>query len=441
MPKAWVTDRWIKDNVVRDESGAIIERHSPTGRQLQAIKSLPERFRSEDYGRGRRWRVEWLEDVPGHPRRRRTESFAEKRDADARQAELEQGLRAGTYVTPDQQRQIFRDVAEMWFNSRQKIGGSTRRRYRTELDRYVLPKFGDRTLNSITEQMVEEWVVELREGRAPHEFKIERKQSALGASTIDHTVNIVFGSVMRYAQRKRWLVDIPVVELPTVDEEQDSRKALNHAELKALADAAYNVAQSEQDRTLVYFLAFSGLRIGEALQLKVRDVDLTTLRVDVRGTFTEDEEGNRVEGRTKSRKARIVPIPRFVADKLEPLTVEKAGAEYLFRTSTGTALNDHNWRYRVFGKAVEGAGLGGLGLTPHAMRHTAASMAITAGADVLLVAQMLGHANPSVTLGIYSHLWPDRMDEVSAAMAAHHHAAVGLEATTSALRAELAEGR
>lgn len=134
-----------------------------------------------------------------------------------------------------------------------------------------------------------------------------------------------------------------------------------------------------------------------------------TLRVDVRGTFTEDEEGNRVEGRTKSRKTRIVPIPRFVADKLEPLTVGKAGADYLFRTSTGTALNDHNWRYRVFGKAVRGASLGGLGLTPHSMRHTAASMAITAGADVLLVARMLGHANPSITLSVYSQLWPDRM--------------------------------
>lgn len=129
-----------------------------------------------------------------------------------------------------------------------------------------------------------------------------------------------------------------------------------------------------------------------------------TLRVDVRGTFTEDEEGNRVETRTKSRKTRIVPIPRFVTDKLEPLTVGKAGADYLFRTSTGTALHDHNWRYRVFGKAVEGAGLGGLGLTPHSRRHTAASMAITAGADVLLVARMLGHANPSITLSLYSHL-------------------------------------
>lgn len=229
---------------------------------------------------------------------------------------------------------------------------------------------------------------------------------------------------MRYALRKRWLVDIPVVELPTVDEEQDSCKALNHEELKSLADAAYAVAESEQDRTLVYFLGFSGLRIGEALQLKVRDVDLGTLRVDVRGTFTGDGQVNRVEGRTKSRKSRIVPIPQFIADKLEPLTERKTGAAYLFQTSTGTALNDHNWRYRVFGKAVEGAGLGGLGITPHAMRHTAASMAITAGADVLLVARMLGHANPSVTLGIYSHLWPDRMDEVSAAMAAHHHAAL-----------------
>lgn len=50
------------------------------------------------------------------------------------------------------------------------------------------------------------------------------------------------------------------------------------------------------------------------------------------------------------------------------------------------------------------------------MRHTAASLAIAAGADVLVVQRMLGHASATETLNTYAKLWPDRLDEVTAAM-------------------------
>ncbi|HVW41929.1 MAG TPA: tyrosine-type recombinase/integrase [Amycolatopsis sp.] len=52
-------------------------------------------------------------------------------------------------------------------------------------------------------------------------------------------------------------------------------------------------------------------------------------------------------------------------------------------------------------------------LTPHKLRHTAASLAIAAGADVKVVQQMLGHADAAMTLNVYGHLFPDRLDEVA----------------------------
>lgn len=51
-------------------------------------------------------------------------------------------------------------------------------------------------------------------------------------------------------------------------------------------------------------------------------------------------------------------------------------------------------------------------LLPKALRHTAASMAIAAGADVKVVQRILGHADASMTLNTYADLWPDRLDEV-----------------------------
>ncbi|HEY6743024.1 MAG TPA: tyrosine-type recombinase/integrase, partial [Lapillicoccus sp.] len=52
-------------------------------------------------------------------------------------------------------------------------------------------------------------------------------------------------------------------------------------------------------------------------------------------------------------------------------------------------------------------------LTPHGLRHTAASLAIAAGANVKVVQQMLGHKTASMTLDLYGHLFPDQLDDVA----------------------------
>jgi integrase len=78
-------------------------------------------------------------------------------------------------------------------------------------------------------------------------------------------------------------------------------------------------------------------------------------------------------------------------------------------------INLHNWRDRVWRKAKEQAKMPAH-LSPKGLRHTAASLAIAAGADVLVVQQMLGHADATETLNTYAKLWPDRLDQVTALM-------------------------
>ncbi len=71
----------------------------------------------------------------------------------------------------------------------------------------------------------------------------------------------------------------------------------------------------------------------------------------------------------------------------------------------------HNWRRRVFDPALQAAGLGEL--TPHELRHTAASLAVAAGANVMAVQRMLGHASAAMTLDVYSGLFDDDLDAVA----------------------------
>jgi Phage integrase family len=75
-------------------------------------------------------------------------------------------------------------------------------------------------------------------------------------------------------------------------------------------------------------------------------------------------------------------------------------------------LRISNYRRRVFNPAARAAGLSGV--TPHSLRHTAASLAIGAGANVKAVQRMLGHASAAMTLDVYSGLFEDDLDAVAA---------------------------
>ncbi len=70
----------------------------------------------------------------------------------------------------------------------------------------------------------------------------------------------------------------------------------------------------------------------------------------------------------------------------------------------------------AFGNAATTIGVPDL--YPHQLRHTAASLAIAAGADVKVVQQMLGHGSATMTLDTYGHLFENRLDEVADAMTA-----------------------
>src|SRR5699024_7718456 len=132
---------------------------------------------------------------------------------------------------------------------------------------------------------------------------------------------------------------------------------------------------------------------------------------------TEGESGRRVIGSPKTSQRRMVPVAGFVLEELRPLMHGRDGGEWLFRVKRGNgAVDVRNWRYRTWQKALKASGLDDAGLTIHKLRHTAASAAIGAGADVKVVQLMLGHANAVETLNTYGHLWPDRLDEVTDAL-------------------------
>lgn len=196
------------------------------------------------------------------------------------------------------------------------------------------------------------------------------------------------------------------------------RRFLTREQVFALADAAaaYPIPEvGEQYRVLILLLAHTGLRWGEASGLKVKRLDLLRRRVTVAEALVE-VAGHLSTSTPKNHQQRQVPIPTWLADELAVVIAGKEPDDLVFTTWHGHPLRNLNWRRDCFDKATEDAGLSGL--TPHELRHTAASLAAKEGAKVSAVQKMLGHSSAKMTLDTYTHLFDDELEGVADRFAA-----------------------
>ncbi|MDP9445008.1 MAG: site-specific integrase [Actinomycetota bacterium] len=130
---------------------------------------------------------------------------------------------------------------------------------------------------------------------------------------------------------------------------------------------------------MVLLLAYCGLRFGEAAALRVRNVDLMRGRIRVSQSVSE-VNGQQVWGTPKSHHARSVAVPRFLRDLLTEQMAGKGPEDLLFASPDGSPLRHSNLLRRTWNRATRQVGL--QALTPHDLRHTAASRAVDAGANV-----------------------------------------------------------
>jgi integrase len=168
------------------------------------------------------------------------------------------------------------------------------------------------------------------------------------------------------------------VSLPRLPDHR--QRFLTVAELQDLAD------RSGAYQMMILVLGLCGLRFGECAALRVRSVDLMWRRLRVSESVSE-VNGHMIWSTPKTHQSRDVPIPRSLIDALVAQAAGKKPEDVLFSSPNGEPIQLANWRQRVSDPAVAAAGL--IGLTPHDLRHTAASLAIASGASVKHVQRML----------------------------------------------------
>nr|WP_277871692.1 site-specific integrase [Cryobacterium psychrophilum] len=116
---------------------------------------------------------------------------------------------------------------------------------------------------------------------------------------------------------------------------------------------------------------------------------------------------------------RSVPFTGILAEMLESQCAGKHRDDLLFTSPSREVFRSGNFRRRTFFAAVVQLRQRPTELpaiTPHSLRHTAASLAISSGTSVLSVQRMLGQASAAMTLDVYSDLFEDDLDAVAEAL-------------------------
>lgn len=345
---------------------------------------------------GRRYRVRYRKPDRSQSDKR---GFRTKRDAELFLASVEVAKAKGSYVDPTLARVTVSDWMELWLGSRQDLRATTRTRVVGIVQKHVQPALGPVPLGELTRLQVQQWAAAL-----PGSPESVRK-----------IVNVLSGALQLAIDDGR-LASNPAVRLKLPKPVRASKRYLTHDEAAALAMAVDARSHGVElgYGLLVMVLSYCGLRWAELSGLRVMDVDLGRARLAVKQTVVADKGYQRIEA-PKDYEHRSIPIPRFL---LEPLRLQMGARDaqdpVFYGARTHTWLRNHTFRNGWFDPAASQIGLPGL--TPHELRHTAASLAVSAGANVKAVQRMLGHASAAITLDRYADLFEDDLDAVAVAL-------------------------
>lgn len=293
--------------------------------------------------------------------------------------------------------------------ARSSVRGSTWRRYEILVRLQLLPRLGHvRLMRLAPTDLSTAYADMLSSGLAPR--TVGHAHRVLGRALREAEVaGIVTRNVARLVRPPR----VANVEMHTFNADQ--------------ARTLISAAVDTNDRlAAIYAVALAtGARQGELLALRWQDVDIDRGTIRITRTLIRASGGLTMsEPKTASGK-RTIPVGRSTIDALrahrtaqvaERLRVGPAwqDGDLVFASQTGAPVDPSNLLSRHYYPLLRRVGLPRL--TFHALRHTAATLMLGSGTHIRVVAERLGHADPTVTLRVYSHVTPTMQREAAQVM-------------------------
>jgi integrase len=256
------------------------------------------------------------------------------------------------------------------------VRASTLRSYRTHVERHISPLLGGMVVAKIRPSDVRRLIADrLAAGKSP--------------ATVGRIVTTLHVALQRLVDEDRALPDNPAdVRLPRVDRPPVAVLTSEGAERVQAA------LEGHWLEPLIRLLLGSGVRLGEALALDWRDVNLTAGYIAVRVSKT---------------KVRAVPISDDAIAALTELRAKRTLVDdrlpVFVAPRTGKRLGGWSVSH-AFPKILVAAGLPRMRV--HDLRHGTASLMLAAGTPMRVISEQLGHANPAITAKTYAHVVPEQ---------------------------------
>lgn len=344
--------------------------------------------------------------------------FDKKTQAVDFEAKMRLLVKGGQYVDEKLGKQAVSDYAWSWYG----LGPDTphyRQNIRSHIKNHLVAHFGERPIATITQEDLQRLVRQM-----------EKEMEPTSVRTVVTTIRMIF----RYAAKKKVISEDPSEDLKLPKIVVREIRPLHIWQVHSIADAIF-----PRYRAVVLFAAGSGLRQGEVFGVKITDIcwergkgSVTVWNQIQSYTGAAQQETDS----TKGRRDRTVPLDDGQLDLLRAHLASFPANEdgFIFTNTLGKPLHR-----RVFDRAFEAARRHAAtkfraesdqaheddpiqlalayGLADqieeavfHSLRHFYASLLIRMGLSPKTVAARLGHANVSMTLGRYAHLWPDDDD-------------------------------
>lgn len=300
---------------------------------------------------------------------------------------------------------VLEEWCPVWLG-RRRVDASTQRTDIGRVNRYLLPKWGDVPLNGITRGEIRAWVNELK---APRE-----NGKVLSDSTVQRIVHLL-SSALDHAIEDNLITNNPARGLKL-------RIADNSRETYLTADQFWAVYDSidETYQDAIHLLAFTGIRLGEAIGLHRARIHPGTGLIEVREAW--DDKTRVIKAYPKGKQRRFVALPEWVAER--PLASKrgetcgqhhvegKCPGGFFLHSPEGSVMDPSKLR-KAFELACSQNGLEGVRI--HDLRHTYASWLLQDGVSLAEVGRALGHKSPQTTAR-YAHLSETPKGQILAAL-------------------------
>jgi len=348
---------------------------------------------------------------------RHRESFPTQKEAKAVLDEKRDSVRSGEYIAP-KTLPTFKTMAELWFENKKvnagKIGRpvkeTTLDHWKNHIDSYLTPAFGEYRLDQLTTAAIE---------KARLSWRDENKLSPITVNKLLTTTTAILNEAVRLGKIKHNpATNAQRLGVGSVEAETGENAEVGPEEVYSPEELNRLIQNTEAGfcKTLIFTIAMTGIRHGEALALQWGDLDLGAGKVTIRRTWPgkwRDDEPIFYVPKSK-HGVREIPIPGELVQALKrwKLSCPISKWDLVFPKKDGTPQDRKTILRSALYPAIRRAEVKKLDM--HALRHTFASLLLSQGTPITEVSSYLGHADPQITLKVYSHWIPrTKTDSIS----------------------------